>query len=900
MKKLFAVILALTMISSMISISGASNVLLPENADFAEGMEKGTTADGFRVGTYLGFKNVNLDGMNSVIINAEVILAGGSDGETIRVKIDDPFTGEEIGAVIICEEKTEFKGSIWDAKGTHDVYFVGTYRTSKQDRLKVKSFEFSPEVYEDNSAFEKQVDDSFIKDYYADTWVSVDHMGRKVADFSEAGGVKSGERKVGMFYWHRHTYNQGGYVTITSDALAENPGAWGDKSHPLWSVGQRYYWDEPSLGFYSSYDYWVYKQHAKLLATAGVDVIFLDCSNGGTMRVKPLLALADAFREAKAEGINVPKISAHVGFGANEAVYRSLNIIYNVCFQKEDFSDIWYFMDGKPMLLGNVSGKWVSSGQHYAGKDMSAKNTLPEIAEFFTTREEGSAENQWSWNTEFPQTIRNKKEGDRPEFVPVMIGNTHTYISGTPKVASDTYSMGKGYSAAFGADHSEDAASKGYNFREEARLALSADPEFVFVTGWNELTCDLYNNWDGAPMAFIECFDDNRSRDIEPVKGRTADSAYNLLVDFIRKYKGVRPAPLATAKTTINLEGDLSQWDNVGPAFYNYENENRNSKGAFLDKETKEGITYTTDVANYIIESKAARDDAKYYFLAKATAEVKVGESALALYIDTDRNKATGFSGYDLVIGRNAFGVIEGISETGEYSVLGNAEYKITGDTIVFAIPKNLVENGIANFEFKWISGKITDIMDIYEQYNAAPIGRFNYLYTELAQKSLTSAERGQMGESVILQAGNNKMIAEGGIKGVYDADTRIIPFEMGGTLYVPFDSLEEILGWGKSKAEYDYRSNILQIYDYKLNADMTDFAENNWYYTTLGSLEGRMNGRYKPLTNATTVVAGKIYVPLSFLTECMDKKVQSLGNGIYTIGEIDSSFALSLIPYIK
>lgn len=898
MKKLLCIIVTLLLAISLLPALGQNNVLLPENADFNVGIKKGTTADSFGPGKYIGFKSVNLDGMNSIIIKAEVLLKGGSDGETIRIKIDDPLLGEEIGSVVICEEKEEHRSFLWGTEGTHDVYFVGTYRISSGDTLKIKSFEFSPEVYEDLSAYDKQVPDSFIKDYYADTWVSVDHLGRKVADFEEAGAVKE-DTTVGMFYWHRHTFDQAQQVEVTSKALSENPGAWGDKSHPLWSVNQRYYWDEPSLGFYTSYDHWVYKKHAQLLSSAGVDVIFLDCSNGGTMRVKPLLTLAKAFREAKKEGIKVPKISAHIGFGAQESVFRALNIVYNVCFQYEDLSDVWYFLDGKPMLLGNAGGKWTDAGKNYIKGDIAAINNLYEIADFFTFREEGADKDQWSWHTRFPQTIRGEVKDGRPEFIPVMVGNTSSYINGAATAASSDYSMGKSYSEAFGADYSEDGPAKGYAFREKARLALENNPRFVFVTGWNELTCDLYNNSHGAAMAFIECFDDNRSRDMEPVKGKTADSAYNMLVDFVRKYKGVRPAPLASGKVTISLDGDLSQWNSVAPTFYNYKGEDRNSKGGFIDKNTKQGITYSTSVPNYIEESKVARDDNNYFFMAKANKDIKVGESTLSLYINKDRNPATGFSGYDLVIGRNDFGVIEAIDEAGNFKLEGNAGYKVYGDTLVLSVPKNLISGGISDFEFKWVSGKIEDIMDIYEQYNAAPIGRFNYLYTEIPQKALTSEERAKMGESVILMAGNNKMIAEGKIVGVYDADTRIIPFEMNGTLYVPFESLEEIMGWGKSKVEYDYKSNILHFYEYKLNAEQNGYAENNWFYTVLGSYEGRFNGRYKTLSKSTMVANGKIYVPLSFLSECAGFDVASLGGGVYTVGNIDSAFALSLLGYL-
>ena len=37
--------------------------------------------------------------------------------------------------------------------------------------------------------------------------------------------------------------------------------------------------------------------------------------------------------------------------------------------------------------------------------------------------------------------------------------------------------------------------------------------------------------------------------------------------------------------------------------------------------------------------------------------------------------------------------------------------------------------------ELKWLSGEYTEVVDFYSNLSTAPIGRFNYLFTEKEQK---------------------------------------------------------------------------------------------------------------------------------------------------------------------
>src|SRR5438093_1263384 len=69
------------------------------------------------------------------------------------------------------------------------------------------------------------------------------------------------------------------------------------------------------------------------------------------------------------------------------------------------------------------------------------------------------------------------------------------------------------------------------------------------------------------PVMFVDTFNQPNSRDIEPMKGGHGDNYYYQMVSNIRRYKGVRKPPAASAPATIRLDGSFRQWDSVRPEF---------------------------------------------------------------------------------------------------------------------------------------------------------------------------------------------------------------------------------------------------------------------------------------------------------------------------------------------
>ena len=114
----------------------------------------------------------------------------------------------------------------------------------------------------------------------------------------------------------------------------------------------------------------------------------------------------------------------------------------------------------------------------------------------------------------------------------------------------------------------------GWNFQEQWDRAIGMDPELIFVTGWNEYIAGMWlpkDNWTGDPFSFVDQYNWNCSRDIEPNKGwgDKGDVYYLQLVDNVRRFKGMDKPEIASEPKTIHL-GRLGSWDDVKPYYTSY------------------------------------------------------------------------------------------------------------------------------------------------------------------------------------------------------------------------------------------------------------------------------------------------------------------------------------------
>ncbi|MBQ2941136.1 MAG: hypothetical protein IJD97_02755 [Clostridia bacterium] len=853
-------------------------------------------------GGYFAFSNVNMDHKKSVWVKATVNDKGATNFETLAIVMDDPKKGAVLGYLPLTTEGVDrvYKASITQESGNHDLYFVPLYGVG--DDITIKEIWLSEDKYYHDTLSMQAPDDAIVDDY-SDNLKAVDSMGRAVASYEEVGDVKTDGRHVGIMYWNWFPHVDSKVAAyVIPEVIKKNPEARSEYNHDAWDMNGKFYWSEPALGFYDGYDYFVYRRHAEMLALAGVDAIFFDYTNGHNTMIPRLNVVAEAFRDAKAAGVDIPRLSAYNSMGGSGSdSYRQMESLYFNCFIENDYSDIWFFWEGKPLLASNSTPKY---GRAFVESNDYVKDEIfREVSDFFTYRYQGhrnqitanhidsKGTEEWIWLENFPQILRNKDpETGRPEFVAVGCGINESTVWGVSRTGafSDPYCKGRGFSEVFGEDYSENGAKMAYFFREQAALALDAAPEFVYINGWNEFTTVRNADHSGLKNAFIDTFDDENSRDFEPSKGFLKDDYYLLMTDFIRKYKGVRPVRVASGAKTIDINGDASQWEGVGPEFINatgsYEREGYTAPVAY----TNTLVDASTNTNNFIKTAKVSFDAEKLYFTASADKEMKQGNNFMYLYINSDRNYATGFEGYDYVVNMDGIGVLSAFTGNGtETKKVSDVTYSIKDNRITLALLRSEIgENDKVDIEFKWTDSVEADVISWYAEGSVAPLGRFNYHYTEIPETTLTDAERAEIGKDAIVKAGASTMIADGGKMKVYEKDIRVTPFEANGTLYVPEAAFLNIMVDGRTKSVYNYKNNMIKIRHYEMNEDLTEVINSNFAYTTLDSLDAKVNGKAITLKAPIISANGLIYVPLTFIEDAYGYKVKNCGNGIYSVSK--------------
>ncbi len=815
---------------------------------------------------YMGFKDVDLTGAKSIIIKATNNLTGSYDGEWIQIRIGSS-RGEMLGYVALDkhspDEAMEFKGAIKKKSGTYDLYLVSTISGSASVNAKIKSFRLSGEEY--NKEEYIPVPDSAIVDNHHTAWAFTDDLGRKVADFEEAGPLRE-DKKVGIFYWTWH--NRGVYdmkPLNKSEFIKKNPDAAFDYYHKAWEgAGNRYYWNEPLFGYYSNLDYWVGRKHAEMLANAGVDALFFDATNNASTWKSSTDVLFTALRDARADGINAPKIAYMTPFSpTNEQSKNNITRIYLNTYKEGNWSDLWFYWEGKPMIMAYTNTLLPETG------DREDAKLMEEIKSFFTFRGPQPSytsgqvmENQWAWLELYPQNGYTPNGDGTYEQVTVGVAANHSYAKGVITAMNDPFVMGRSYTNLLGHDKSEGAYKYGYFFTEQLSRALEIDPDLMFITGWNEWTASRQVSWGGIRNASADSYDNEGSRDMEPTKGDMKDNYYSLLVDAVRKFKGAEPPPLAGEDKTIDLS-DFSSWDTVTLEYINdkgiYE---RNALGVG-------GIKYENYTQrNNVIKTKASKDESFLYFMAEGEKDITKpeGDAWMKLYLDTDRNHATGWEGYDYVINCPSAGDISALSKDGGYTVLGRSEYNLSGKYLALKTERKLIGIGdTVDIEFKWVDNAKGDILNFYVDGKCAPMGRFNYIYSEIPQKSLSAEERKELKGITVVAEGSNRAFRDGGKIYTYDPDTRYGTVRIEGEIYIPTYLLADAL-------------NLRTVFESDRN--MLKLKGKDMLYTTLDTNEIRKNGALITISKPAKAIDGIPYIPISLLKE-------ALGLEIYENGKI-------------
>lgn len=571
----------------------------------------------------------------------------------------------------------------------------------------------------------------------SDSWAATDALGREIPGYDRAGEKKS-DKFVGLFYWTwQYQQEQKHRPRNVTEILNNDPNAFYDFDHPAWEKARSpHFWNEPLFGYYSRLDPWVLRKHAQMLADAGVDVVFFDCTNGSFTWKKAYKQLLEVWSKARKEGVKTPKVAFMLAFGPTDGSLEAIKELYRDLYKPENHKDLWFFWKGKPLIMAYPDHLTDHSG------DQETDKLHREIRSFFTFRPGQPVYNKgpqrsdhWGWLEIYPQHgfVKNKSGG----YEQMTVGVSQNWSKERGLTAMNAPgSFGRSYTHQNGHSSHPRAFLYGLNFQEQWDRALRVDPELVFVTGWNEWIAGRYKEWQGQENAFPDQFDTEHSRDIEPMKGGFKDNYYYQMVANIRRFKGVSSFPYASEPKSVKIDGQFEDWKMVEPEF-------RDHKGDTMHRDFRgwKGTHYENKTGrNDIVWSKVSRDDDALYFYVETAQPLTPGQHPrwMRLFIDIDRNKKTGWEGYDFVVNRESPGsvaIVEKSREAWNWSKAGKVPFEVSRNAMELKIPRSLlgIEDKKIDIEFKWSDNAQTNgnIMDFWINGDAAPSGRFNYRYTE-------------------------------------------------------------------------------------------------------------------------------------------------------------------------
>ena len=589
-------------------------------------------------------------------------------------------------------------------------------------------------------------------DLQADTWVATDALGRVMPTAAEVPLRTDKPRTVGIFYvtWHdegkfnlRAPY--GGDVTRT---LLEAPEARFDNTHPAWKEGSLH-WGEPEAGYFLSQDRWLIRRDLSMLADAGVDVLILDVTNA-VRYWDEWEVLFDEMQQMRALGNPVPQFCF---WAFNGAVVSVVQDLYERIYKKERAKDFWFMWQGKPLLLYNAEPDHDANGGGYGA------GTYPqEILDFFTLRnmwwgyyEWGGhryvgTEDNWSFGYEMndgrvaalsPRDLASRHQG-RLEEMAVTPAQHPVSITGkswrreTKEPSLNQYDLPDSAYVPWLGRTVAHPAGYGIYFQDRWDEALQVDPDFIYINDWNEWTAGKYRagfapGSDTAPgpteflgrknsFYFVDQYNAEFNRTIQPMKGGYTDNYYFQMVQNIRRYKGVRPQPVARGKK------------DHGKCVY------RDTRGDVLHRDHNGygGLHYTdTTGRNDIIETcvSATRKDIVFEVTTAEPLTPATDKNWMLLYLDTDCDAATGWEGFDY---RISGGQLQACVD-GSFTSVAPIVYAIDGNRLTIKVPrKKLQLKGNAfSLDFKWADNPTNpaDIISISTTGDTAPNRRFRYRF---------------------------------------------------------------------------------------------------------------------------------------------------------------------------
>ena len=305
---------------------------------------------------------------------------------------------------------------------------------------------------------------------------------------------------VGICYstWFNPVVKKGMPIYNISEILKKNP----DK--PKWGpLHAFHYWAKPALGYYRSDDAEVIKKHVKLLNEAKIDFIIIDNTNmrekapdkfKREMMYEPFKVLLNTLKAIRKTGESTPNV---VIWSPSEVAMD----MYRRFYSNPEYVDLFlYWNDGnglKPFFLTTDK----------PGEKVKEKFTVRKMWGLQGTL----ADKEWSYLQIYPQKVgMNKNKIEQISVSPAM---QETYMT------APTAHGRKG----------------GRTFQKQWQRAFKLRPKIITITWWNEWIAQRFEI-NGKTM-FVDDYNREFSRDIEPMAGGHGDLYYNFMKRYIKAYK---------------------------------------------------------------------------------------------------------------------------------------------------------------------------------------------------------------------------------------------------------------------------------------------------------------------------------------------------------------------------
>lgn len=617
-------------------------------------------------------------------------------------------------------------------------------------------------------------DDDYYRDLCSDTWVATDALGRSMPDIKDVGPVKKDHRRVvGIFYitWHRDELAKlkSPYTADVTKILQADPKARLEAKNPLWKYDS-YHWGEPEMGYFLSKDEYVIRKDMSMLADAGVDVLVMDVTNA-VRYWDEWNTIFPVMEKMKAEGNKVPKFCF---WAFNGPVISVVQDLYDKIYKENKYKDLWFYWDGKPLLLYNentsvdANGKGVENinphydstaktdrnNPHYGDTDYTEKfykDYTKEVKNFFTHRTMWwgyyewagkrfvGTEDNWSFGYDLgnekvkemnPDDLVSTHDGKKEEAAvtpgqhPIsLVGKSWTRKNGEPPL--NQYDLPESAYVPWLGKTVAHPEGYGIYFQQRWNEALKSDPQFLYLNDWNEWTAGKYQPKDDKtvefmrrknPFFFVDQYNAEFNRTIQPMKDGYTDNYYMQMAENIRRYKGVRPIPVSKGFEKIKIDGNFDDWKKIKIEYRDTKNDvfHRNYNGYG-------GLHYKNNTGrNDIVTCKVSVDDKNVYYYAKTDKPLtsNKGNNWMLLLIDADHNPETGWYGYDFLINKKVTNdkstwLMHYDSITHEWKEIAQLDYRFRGNKIEIAVPRKLLklkENAFI-FDFHWADNP-TDLKD--------------------------------------------------------------------------------------------------------------------------------------------------------------------------------------------